>query len=96
MGLRAFGNRLPVDRRRHGHGHVLAHQMVERPHPLFRSHPPRARGFELYGDSLPLLLGFTQSRPRPPGDRLAGQTQRTAMGGKLVQEHIGRGVVRLP
>ena len=70
--------------------------MVKRLQSLFGGEPSRARRFELPGDPLPVLFGLAQSRPRPSGNRLAGQAQRTAVGGELVQERIGGGVVRLP
>ena len=57
--------------------------------------PPGAGRLQLPADALALLLRLAEPRPRPPGDGLAREPERPPVGGELVEEGVGRRVVRL-
>ena len=86
----------PVDGDRHGRGDVLAHQPVEGLEALLRVDPARAARLQPLGDPLALLLRLAEPRPRAPGDGLPRQPARAPVRGELVEEGVGRRVVRLP
>ena len=77
-------------------GPILAHQSVQRPQTLLRGKPAAAEGRPLAFDPVLMLRRFTDLRPGAPGNGLARKPQRPSVAGKLIQERIGHGVVRLP
>ena len=94
--LEILGEQGPVHRRGHACGHILAHHFVERLEALLGVEPCRAGRLQLALDPLSLLFRFAKARPRAPGDGLPRKPQRPAVGGQLVQEGVGGGVIALP
>ena len=60
-----------------------------------RRYPARPRCLQLPLDTLALFFCFAEFRPRPPRYRLTGETKRTAVPGKLVEERVSRRMVCL-
>ena len=91
----SFCKHRPVHRHHHGSRRVLSHQIFEGLETLLRGKPaaPECRPSPL--DPLLLLRGFADFGPRPPGNGLCRESQGPAVAGELVQEGVGRGVVRL-
>ena len=90
------GECLPVDRRHHPGGEILTHEVLERPEAIGGRDPAGALRLQLACDPFALLLSLAEPRPGPPGDALAGEPLRAPVRRQLVQEGVGRGVIRLP
>ena len=85
----------PVHRGHRGGGRVLREELIEGPQALLRGQPPDPAGREVLLDPFALLLRLADPRPRPPGDGLPRESPGATVGGELVQERVGGGVVRL-
>ena len=85
----------PVHHGDGGRGNVLSDQPVKGLHALLGRKPSGAGICQLTLDPLPLLLRFPDTRPRAPRDGLAGEAQGAPVGGELIQEGVGGGVIRL-
>ena len=74
---------------------VLVQQALQRLETLLRREPARAGRLPPLGDPRALFLRLAQPRPGAPGDGLTRETQRTPVGGELIEEGVGRGMVGL-
>ena len=85
----------PVHRHHHGCRDILAHQPLHRLQALLRGEPAPSQRRALPLDPVLLLGRLADLGPCPPCDGLAREPHRAAVAGELIEEGVGRGVIRL-
>ena len=85
----------PVHRHHHGRRHILAHQPLHRLQALLRGEPAASQRRTLPLDPVLLLGRLADLGPCSPCDGLSRESHRATVAGELIEEGVGRGVIRL-